>query len=158
MDIQKFVSNFKNHPVMFVGNGLSLRYLEHSYSWNNLLSKIALDINENSEYYLDLKTDSMVDGICQYEKVATILESDFNSFLKENSYGKFEKINNEFYKKMSHGISVSQFKIYISDLLKEINLKDSVLNEVAELKKARKNIGSVVTTNYIYILTLRILF
>lgn len=27
MDIQEFVSKYKNHPVLFVGTGFSLRYL-----------------------------------------------------------------------------------------------------------------------------------
>ncbi len=107
-----------------------------------------MDIKEDPEYYLDIKSESMTEGVFHYEKIATVLEADFNSFLKEHRHGKFEKINDEFYYEMSHGNNVSRFKLYIADLLKEINIKDSVKDEVAELKKARKNIGSVVTTNY----------
>ena len=55
MDIREFVSNFKNHPVLFVGTGVSLRYLENSFSWDGLLRKIAFDLKESEEYYLDLK-------------------------------------------------------------------------------------------------------
>jgi hypothetical protein len=133
---------------MFIGTGLSLRYLEQSYSWDNLLKKIALDIKEDPEYYLDIKSESMAEGVFHYDKIATVLETDFNSFLKEHRHGKFEKINDKFYYEMSRGNNVSRFKLYIADLLKEITIKDSVIEEVAELKKARKNIGSVVTTNY----------
>lgn len=43
MQVQEFIGNFRNHPVMFIGTGLSLRYLENSYSWENLLKKIAFD-------------------------------------------------------------------------------------------------------------------
>lgn len=28
MNIQEFISNYHNHPVLFVGTGLSLRYLK----------------------------------------------------------------------------------------------------------------------------------
>lgn len=55
MQLQEFISNFKNHPVMFIGTGLSLRYLEHSYSWDALLKKIAFEFAETEEYYLDIK-------------------------------------------------------------------------------------------------------
>ena len=37
MQIQQFINNFKNHPVLFFGTGMSLRYLENSYNWNDLL-------------------------------------------------------------------------------------------------------------------------
>ena len=40
MNIQEFISNYHNHPVLFVGTGLSLRYLENSYSWDSLLKKV----------------------------------------------------------------------------------------------------------------------
>ena len=53
MNIQEFISNYHNHPVLFVGTGLSLRYLENSYSWDSLLQKVAKEFNPDSEYYLD---------------------------------------------------------------------------------------------------------
>lgn len=148
MNIQDFVSRFTNHPVMFVGSGLSLRYLQSSYNWDSLLTKIALELNNDIEYYLDIKSDSMVDGVCQFEKVASKLEEDFNSILKKSRHGKFEKINDVFYKRMAENINISRFKLYIASLLQDITLKNDMLDEIAELKKARKNIGSIITTNY----------
>lgn len=59
MNIQEFISNYHNHPVLFVGTGLSLRYLKNSYSWDSLLQKVAMDFNENPEYYLDIKSEHM---------------------------------------------------------------------------------------------------
>ena len=35
LNIDEFVMQFKNHPVLFVGTGLSMRYLKNSYSWIN---------------------------------------------------------------------------------------------------------------------------
>ena len=77
MDIGEFIANYKNHPVMFIGTGLSLRYLKNSYSWENLLKKIALEFNPNEEYYLDIKAKYMKGQHCAYEKVATDLEKDW---------------------------------------------------------------------------------
>lgn len=126
MQVQEFIGNFRNHPVMFIGTGLSLRYLENSYSWENLLKKIAFDFEPNEEYYLDIKADYMTAYGCDYEKVATRLEQDFNKYLQDNRNGKFKYINDIFYE----------------------NMKKGMLEEIAELKKARKNIGSIITTNY----------
>lgn len=59
MNIQEFISNYHNHPVLFVGTGLSLRYLENSYSWDSLLKKVASEFNPDPEYYLDIKAEHM---------------------------------------------------------------------------------------------------
>jgi len=55
MDIFDFVGSYKNHPVLFIGSGFSLRYLKNSYNWQDLLKKIAIELTESDEYYLDLK-------------------------------------------------------------------------------------------------------
>lgn len=148
MQVQKFINNFRNHPVMFIGTGLSLRYLDNSYSWEDLLKKIALSFEPNEEYYLDIKADYMTAYGCDYEKVATRLEQDFNKHLQDNRNGKLKYINDIFYENMKKNINISRFKLYIADLLKDTSLKDSMLEEIVELKKARKNIGSIITTNY----------
>lgn len=82
MNIQEFISNYHNHPVLFVGTGLSLRYLKNSYSWDSLLQKVAMDFNENPEYYLDIKSEHMDSTGYVYEQIATQLENDFNQYLK----------------------------------------------------------------------------
>ena len=43
---------------------------------------------------------------------------------------------------------MSRFKIYISEIFSEIKINPEKNDEIAELKKIRKNIGSVITTNY----------
>lgn len=148
MDIREFVSNFKNHPVLFVGTGVSLRYLENSFSWDGLLRKIAFDLKESEEYYLDLKARSRVDGKFKYENIASQLESDFNQDLSDDRNGKFKHINDIFYESMANDVYLSRFKIYISDLLKDLHYREEKDGELAAFKKIRKNIGSVITTNY----------
>lgn len=133
---------------MFVGTGLSLRYLENSYSWDSLLKKVAKEFNPDSEYYLDIKSEHMEATGYAYEKIATQLEKDFNQALKSDRHGKFEYINDLFYANMKNGINISRFKLYLADLLKEVKIRELALPEIAELKKARKNISSVITTNY----------
>lgn len=148
MHIVDFVSNYKNHPVLFVGTGLSLRYLKHSFTWDGLLKKIALDLSGRPEYYLDLKSNYEIAGKYRFDKIASELEKDFNEYLKSNRDGKFKDINDIFYENMSKNINMSRFKIYISKLLSKIEFKIEMSEELAELKKVRKNIGSIITTNY----------
>lgn len=148
MEIQDFISKFKNHPVLFVGAGLSLRYLENSYNWEDLLKTIARSFHDNDEYFLDLKAEYKTLQGYRYECIASRLEKDFDQHLKENRHGKFEAINNQFYELVDKGISVSRFKLYIADLMKDMKIKESAIAEISEFKKARKNISSVITTNY----------
>ena len=49
MDIAEFFSNYKNHPILFVGAGFSMRYLEGAYSWSALLEKINIDLTGNGD-------------------------------------------------------------------------------------------------------------
>lgn len=148
MNVQEFIANFRNHPIVFIGTGLSIRYLSTSYSWEELLKKIASEFSDNDEYYLDVKSKFMTSNGCDYAKIATQIEMDFNKNLQDNRNGKFKDINDAFYENMKNGINISRFKLYIAELLKDVAFKESVENEIIELKKARKNIGSVITTNY----------
>lgn len=47
---------------------------------------------------------------------------------------------------MERGINISRFKLYISKIFSELKYKDNP--ELVDLKKTRKNISSIITTNY----------
>lgn len=55
MKISKFLEQFSNHPVLFIGTGFSMGYLKNSYSWEQLLKKICYDLKGNDEFFYDLK-------------------------------------------------------------------------------------------------------
>lgn len=148
MQIDNFISGYRNHPVLFVGAGLSLRYLNYSYTWDGLLSKVSYDLNGNSERYLDIKSACETNGRYDFSKIAGVIEDEFNAALLSDRNGKFKVINDAFYKNMENGVNFSRFKIYVSSLLSSIEVKNEMSEEVSELKKIRKNIASVVTTNY----------
>lgn len=148
MTIKNFISGYKNHPVLFIGTGISLRYIENSFTWDGLLRHVAHKLRGNNEYYLDLKASSEINGKYNYPKIASQLEEDFNKTLQADRNGKFEAINDLFYERMEHGVNCSRFKLYLSKILDKTNLKAEMLDEVSELKKIRKNIASIITTNY----------
>lgn len=148
MNIKDYVSGFTNHPILFVGTGISLRYLKNSYTWDGLLRHVARELSGKDEYYLDLKSESETDGRYDYTKIATSLETKFNQQLQEDRNGKFKEVNDKFYELMENDRNCSRFKIYLSTLLKECDVKPEMQEEISELKKIRKNIASIITTNY----------
>ncbi|WP_222539517.1 SIR2 family protein [Pedobacter polysacchareus] len=148
MNITDFISQYRNHPVLFIGTGISLRYLQNSYTWDGLLAKISSDLKGNNEYYLDIKAQCEENGRYKFDKIASILEKEFNKDLMADRNGRFKAVNDAFYESMERNINISRFKIYISHLFSEITTKPEKEAELAELKKIRKNIGSIITTNY----------
>ena len=149
MDIKEFVGGYKNHPVLFVGTGISLRYLKNSFTWDGLLRHICQEVFGDSERYLDLKAlHAMHDGEFDFPSVGGSIEVKFNEALIADRHGKFKTINNLFYELMDQNKKVSRFKLYIAEILKNCEYRDNTANEIAELKKTRKNIGSIITTNY----------
>lgn len=146
MNISTFISGYTNYPVLFIGTGLTLRYLKNSYSWDSLLKKIAFDITRDEHYYLDIKSKYMKKFQCDYAKIATDIEADFNKKTQDNQ--EFNNINKSFYRNIERGISVSRFKLYIANILKELSFKKEMDKEISEFKKAGKNISSIITTNY----------
>ncbi|MEK3970059.1 SIR2 family protein [Bacillus sp. FSL M7-0558] len=148
MHISDFIKNFTNHPVLFVGTGLSLRYLENSFTWNDLLLHISFKVKGSNEFYYDLKSRYEENGNYDYTKIAKDLEKEFNKAAINDRNGVFKEINDQFYENMKQDINISRFKLYISQLLSDYKIRDSQVDEVSELKKVRKNIGSVITTNY----------
>lgn len=146
MNISEFVSKFRNHPVLFVGTGLSLRYLENSFSWDELLKKICFELKGNNEFYYDIKSNHCYHGKYKYDEIASDIENEFNSMLVADRNGKFKEINDLFYENMEKGINVSRFKLFIAKIFED--LKYRINPEITELKKVRKNISSIITTNY----------
>ncbi len=149
MNIKDYIANYKNHPILFVGTGISKRYLENSFTWDGLLKKIAFELNGDNEYYLDLKYKCRNgDGEYDYSQIALHLENDFNKSLEEDRHGNFKIINDRFYEYMEKDIHISRFKLYIAELLDDTSLKKEKKKELEEFRKIRKNISSIITTNY----------
>ena len=97
MDIKEFISKYKNHPILFVGTGVSLRYLKNSFSWDGLLSYISFELTNDEEFYLDLKAKCFKNGKYNFEEIANLLEKEFNLQLSKDRDGKFKNINDRFY-------------------------------------------------------------
>ena len=148
MQIKEFIAKYTNHPVLFIGTGLSLRYLKNSYSWDHLLKQIILDVTKDEEDYLNIKSRHQKEGYYQYPEIAKEVEDFFNRSLEKDRNGRFKTVNDRFFEGMKKGENVSRFKIYIADLLKNTDFKTEKKEELSAFTKIRKNISSIITTNY----------
>jgi flavodoxin len=150
MNIKDYILGYTNYPIIFMGTGISLRYLKVAYSWDQLLKKIANDLYGSKEKYYDIKSENGESNHYRYDKISTIIEDDFNKILKkpEERNGRYKDINDIFYRKMEENINISRFKIHIAQLLANDEIKDDVKSEIDELVRAKKNICSIITTNY----------
>lgn len=148
MHIHEFISGFKNHPVLFIGTGMSLRYLEGSYTWDQLLHHITLQITNNEEKYYDIKAKYSIEDRFDYASIASEVQDLFIKKTTEKRKGKFETVNDIFYENMKRGKKLNRFKIYLSKVFEKLHYKENMELEIQKFKKIRKNIGSVITTNY----------
>lgn len=147
--IDEFISNYSNHPVLFIGTGLSLRYLDDSYSWDELLLNVCKEFTGNEENYYDIKArHQLSNGEFDYPSIGSEIENLFNKHLINNRNGKFKYINDMYYELMKADKNVSRLKLYLSELFNNLSYKENVKTEISLLTKARKNIGSIITTNY----------
>ena len=154
MKIDQFINKFQNHPILFVGTGISLRYLENSYSWENLLKNISEKISGNSFHFQDLKSKaySKSKKTYDYAYIASILEeeldkiSEFVQGMQKPEY--IDEINAVYYSSMNKGMYASRLKILISNMLSKLHYRNSMQDEIDQIKKIRKNIACIITTNY----------
>ena len=150
MNITEFCNQYKTHPVLFVGTGISMRYYSNSKSWEELLKEIVIDYSGSEEHYYDLKSQCLLSTGRGYDypKLGGIVEKEFNTVASSDRDGKYKEVNDSFYELMRNGQQISRFKILISTIFAGLILREGMEVELGELKKARKNVGSVITTNY----------
>ncbi|HAV5451922.1 TPA: SIR2 family protein [Acinetobacter baumannii] len=154
MYLNEFFQQIKNHPILFLGTGFSLRYLKKSYTWEGLLQKIADDLfyddsNPNwQREYLRLKSRCFINDNVSFELVAQELETIFNATVIDNDNEIFNGVREQYFESIDNNKKFSAFKAYISELLSNHEIREDKVSEIEELIKARKNLSAVITTNY----------
>ena len=147
-DILKFLKNYDTLPFLFVGSGLSRRYLEME-GWEGLLRKFARMV-KNNEYAFEIYLQEANALECKegiFPKVAELIERDFNKLWFEDDRFKDSRL------RYTDEITVhtSPFKIEIAKYMKEKsnNVAKDYQSELKVLQKiGKKSIAGVITTNY----------
>lgn len=156
--IEEIVSSFSTTPVLFVGSGLTRRYLNLP-NWENLLSEFAKRLSFNDPFifasYKNKATQQLEkDGFSQINKedllplTATLIERDFNTRWFEEPF--FRKVTNPIRLKQIQASSLSPFKAEIAHYLEQYSTPNpQYISEINDLKALfDKHISGIITTNY----------
>jgi len=153
-ELKELFTNFRTKPVLFVGSGMSKRYIDLP-SWQPLLEYFANKIDPTNPYifkkYLHeantkIKENNLTPDM-QLPIVASFLEKDYNSkFYSETEFEKELKSIN--YKEFSN-TDCSAFKIAISLYLTDIGRYTSTYHdEIDNFKSLKNKVSNIITTNY----------
>lgn len=155
-ELDEIFSEFNSLPYLFIGSGLSRRYLGLE-DWKGLLKHFVSMINNKDlafESYLndartELKNKEVYDESLLLPMVASLLETDFNKlWFADDSFSEGRKNY-----KIEVELGASPFKIEIAEHIKKMsdlsNLNKAYIKEYELLSTlADKSINGVITTNY----------
>lgn len=141
MNIDEIFSKFETTPYLFVGSGLSRRYLGLP-NWNDLLEHFCSKVSENALKYTQLRIETNND----YPKIGQIINEEFNKrWFEDQSMRSDSAIIAEQVKQLC-----SPFKAEIAGFIKsQTQFKEEYYHEIDALKRILgKHVSGVVTTNY----------
>jgi len=135
-------------PMLFIGSGMSIRYLGLE-NWKGLLRKFARMVTDN-EYAYELY-EQLAKGLDHKDgllpKVAELIERDFNLLWFKDE--QFKESREQSADEISR--SISPFKIEIARYMRDKS-REHIAEYAAEIELFKKlemrSIGGVLTTNY----------
>ncbi len=148
INISKVLSKQGSLPILFVGAGISQRYLKLA-NWEGLLRYLAQRAKDTEypfETYKNMAKNSDI-KVGEFQKIAELIEKDLS--LKWFEEEKFKEIREEYKEDIING--VSPLKIEIANYIKKysLNLQEEMSEEIECLKRVgNKSIAGVITTNY----------
>lgn len=147
MTLEDLIRNFNTTPFLFIGSGMSRRYLGLP-DWKGLL-KHFVDVISKDEFAYDAfenraKNTDYLTGVMP--KVAELIQKEYDSqwfsdaSIRTTSKEALDAVHN----------GVSPFKVEIAEYIKNnCTLKEEYQEEIDALKKlSEKSISGVITTNY----------
>ncbi|MEN2327547.1 SIR2 family protein [Lacticaseibacillus paracasei] len=147
------LSDLKNqYPIVFIGSGISKRYLSNFPSWTELLEEYWDKIDEEEDIYSFLHNQNMKDDSLsrpEQDFRANIAAATHIQKLFDSSFfqGKLEVKG--LTKKFAQSSRISPFKWSISDRFKKLELKKNVnTNELMLFREMLAKAKMIITTNY----------
>lgn len=147
--LEKLVAS-KKLPVLFVGSGISKRYLHNYPTWDELI-ELSFKKYNSDLFQLQKHKDIMLrEGLSPFEintKLASIIETEFNSafFDRKIKLSVGGSKNPNWVKK-----NISPYKMFLSTFFKKMKIHRSArtLEELEKFKSLKSKIAAVITTNY----------
>lgn len=145
-DCIKNVINSKRLPVLFIGSGMSKRYLRNSPTWEELLKECFLIFDPTGIMY-----SQSIDQ-CRRDRLSTFDTLQYLGTKAEEFYNTyyFGKLKEDPSKTPTWIRNISPFKMHIRDRFKKMILKPNgyLQKEMRLLRQLNEKIAAVITTNY----------
>lgn len=135
-------------PVLFIGSGLSKRYLYKYPDWEELLD-LSYHKTGNDSYQLQKYRDQFTrQNLSQFEiniKIASIIEDEFNAAFFDRKI-KLGRVKNPAWVKRG----ISPYKMFLAQYFKDMTIYKSTKtsDELIKLKALKNKISAVITTNF----------
>jgi hypothetical protein len=148
------IFEFKNYPIVFIGSGISKRYLQGYPTWEELLNEYWKKTNQEIDFYNYLITikerykntihdDADLDHKI-YTEAASKIENDFNRLFRENLIT-LDGLD----AKRVFSEDISPFKYSVCQRFSNVSLKPDVDHEeLNSFKILLKKAKMIITTNY----------
>ncbi|QIF97648.1 SIR2 family protein [Proteus terrae] len=149
------IFNFKNYPIVFIGSGISKRYLDNFPKWDGLLEEYWNKVTDNSDNfynYLNKLKKEYQDKFPNetdlnhkiYTEAASFIEEKFNDLFNDGVIT-LEGLT----AKRVFSEKISPFKYSLCQRFSSLNLRDDIDKEEFEsFKKFLKKAKMIITTNY----------
>lgn len=144
--VLRLIQEVNQPPVLFVGSGLSRRYMG-APDWEGLLRSVCEEVSFMAQYekYYAKAINSFPDGgkNCILPEAAQLMEDDFiEGVYSDPSWEEWRDLHAE---SISRGCT--PLKLFLAEKLR--GLKPSLLeDELAVLRGAERSVGGIITTNY----------
>lgn len=142
----------KRLPVLFIGSGLSKRYLDNYPSWEQLLDRLRESIGISKPAYAAKQHEikSHNPNISQgklNQKMASYLQEKLLQKIENDAINVLDIFTEEENEKCMNS-GVDYFKMLVAKLLTEYKVKENQAKELELLQKISEKISMVFTTNY----------
>ena len=138
----------KRMPVLFIGSGISKRYLYRYPDWDELLALSFRKINDDPFQFQKYKDQLSRQGLTDFEintKLASQIEDQFNAAFYDRKI-KLGRVKNPSWVERN----VSPYKMFLSMFFKKMNVyrSEKTDEEMVKFKALKNKISAVITTNY----------
>lgn len=135
-------------PILFIGSGLSRRYLYKYPNWDELLELSFKKISEDPFQYQKHIDQFKRQGLTPFEintKLATIIEDQFNEAFFDRRIKIGRSKNPGWVRK-----GISPYKMFLCYYFKHMTLNNSpaLTEEIEKLRALRNKVSAILTTNY----------
>lgn len=145
--LEKIVES-KRLPVLFVGSGLSKRYLHNYPTWDELLDLSYKKIGDDAFKIEKYRDQFRRQGLSTFDiniKLASIIEDEFNTAFFDRKI-KLDRVKNPEWVKRG----ISPYKMFLSRFFRNMKVHNSqkTNSELPLLRALKNKIAAVITTNY----------